>query len=88
MTPEEFLKQKNILVVEGDYWVCHDLNKNIRTIDIRELLLEYHEGEVKKLNKSNVRSSFPCRFCNAKFTDEYDLEGHVNYYHNQFSARE
>lgn len=42
-------------------------------------------------NKTGVNvpviGSFPCRFCDRTFTDEYELEAHVNRNHNQFSAR-
>lgn len=28
-----------------------------------------------------IVGTYYCRFCDAKFTDEYDLEAHVNFHH-------
>lgn len=38
--------------------------------------------------KPIVSGSLPCRFCDAQFTDEYDLEAHVQFNHNQFSGND
>lgn len=38
--------------------------------------------------KPIVSGSLPCRFCDVEFTDEYDLEAHVQFNHNQFSGND
>ncbi len=44
---------------------------------------EYWRGAESQFNrfmKPNTES-LPCRFCDAKFIDEYDLEAHVKFNH-------
>ena len=43
------------------------------------------ESKVENLS-SNPVLTVSCRFCDAKFTDGYGLEAHVNFNHNQFSG--
>ena len=45
---DEFLKEQNIKI--GGTWVCEDNKGNVRTVDIKQLLQDYHEWKVKKIS--------------------------------------
>lgn len=45
---------------------------------INELLSQQKEVQ------GSSDAKFYCRFCDSVFTDEYDLESHVNFHHTQF----
>ena len=52
----EFLKEQNISLT--NIWVCQDLRGNVRTVDLKQLLEDYHKWKVKKLNIPDVSGSF------------------------------
>lgn len=47
-----------------------------------------NDNATKEITERAYESkAFPCRFCSAEFTDEYELEAHVVFNHNQFSDK-
>lgn len=52
---KEFLKKQNIHL--DNIWVCHDLDGNIISVDLEQLLEDYHEFKVKKLRLGDVSGS-------------------------------
>jgi hypothetical protein len=51
---DKFLKEQNIKI--GGTWVCEDTKGNVRTVDIKQLLEDYHEWKVKEISSNSVLS--------------------------------
>ncbi len=86
--PEQ-VSEDNLIVFAQQYALdkCQD-NMGCLTKVLNAFIAGYTQankfGEVDI--KEPSKQSYPCRFCDSVFYDEYDLEAHVNFNHNQFSV--
>lgn len=62
---KKFLKEQNITL--ENTWVCHDLKHNVRTVDLEQLLEDYHKWKVNKISSKQVvmRSAFDAGYNNG-----------------------
>ncbi|MCC6843765.1 MAG: hypothetical protein IT264_11810 [Saprospiraceae bacterium] len=68
---KKFLKEQNISL--ENLWVCHDLKRNIRTVDIEMLLEDYSNYKLKKfIEYCKSRQIVPKRFTWNEVIEDFE----------------
>lgn len=78
-------KAFDILLSKGDVYQ-YDYEAAINELNIKGFSIALHSKEPETVHGNEAEKvvngeTFYCRFCDDKFTDEYDLEAHVKFHH-------
>lgn len=84
MTREELTKYAESIYPsqKGKHWIRTLRNARVEAF-VNGALFMKETLQPPPIEKA--KESYPCRFCDGVFTDEYDLDAHVNRNHNQFN---